>query len=57
MAQLHKLWPKMIVIYNTSIKEVNLSKISISNAENLSTNVYPKFTQMHSEPFPRSEAG
>ena len=57
MAQLQKLWPKMVEINNTLIKEVHISKISINNAENILPNVSPKFTQMHSQPFPKSEVG
>ena len=45
MAQLQNLWPKMIEIYNTLIKEVHLSKIIINNAENTLTNVSPMFTR------------
>ena len=60
MAQLQKLWPKMMEKSNTLIKKVHLSKISINNAENILTNDSPKFTRFipgHSLNFPRSEAG
>ena len=45
MTQLPKLWPKNKEIYNTLIRKVHLSKISINNAEIRLTSVSPKFTR------------